>query len=126
MAALRALVGVLEQPLNPSNGSSQNATRDEESLGRFSFTLVDPAAQAEFEPWTDGMAVGFRCKRNADERAEYIYLLPSDGWTGDVGSVSLLRGRTGVPGRDELVHCYLLGVPAPPAANDDAPRPDAA
>ena len=124
VTALRALVNILEQPLDAVHGAG--STTNGEAAGRFEFVIRDPAARAEFEPWTDGMAVGFRCKRAADDRAEYLYLLPSDGWTGDVGSVSLLRGRTGVPGRDELVHCYLLGVPTLPATDDPTPRPDAA
>ena len=127
VAALRALVAVLEQPLDaPPPSLRTPTTADDDNLQRFQFTVIDAAARAEFEPWTDGMAVGFRCTRGADDRPEYIYLLPSDGWTGDVGTLSLLRGRTGVPGRDELVHCYLLGLPSPPAADDVTPRPDAA
>lgn len=123
VTALRGLLTVLEQPLHSIHGI-ETATGGK-AAGRFEFIIRDPAARAEFEPWTDGMAVGFRCTRAADDPPEYLYLLPSDGYTGDVGTVSLLRGRTGVPGRDDLVHCYLLGLPAPPPA-DAAPHPDAA
>lgn len=112
--ALRTLIEILERPLT-STAQGASAT---------SFTVRDQAAGVEFESWTDGMAVGFRCTHERDALHEYIYLVPSDGWAGGVGMVSVFRGTTGVPGRDHLVHWYPLGLPTPAAG--DGSRPDAA
>ncbi len=54
-----------------------------------------------YEPWTDGWAVGFRCKA-PDGRVEYVYLNPSGGnaYSDEAGNVFLYHGYEGDPAVD--------------------------
>ena len=71
----------------------------------------DGSAAFEFEPWTDGHAVGYKVTRHADGAVQYVYLNPSqDTWSdGEFHpDVFVYHGPHGHPAKDIPDHFYAL------------------
>lgn len=120
MAALRDILAALDRPITgdiDALGVRRSADRSVQQPD-FAFAVHDVTAGLTFTPWTDGLAVGFKCA-GAGRRDQYLYLVPSDGHVGDGGIVSLHRGTSGVPGYDHAVHRCAVGASG--ASRETAP-----
>lgn len=61
----------------------------------------------QYEPWTNGYAVGFKCTR-PDESVHYVYLNPSSEDSDGMSNVFLYEGPNGDPGgADDVPVIYL-------------------
>lgn len=58
-----------------------------------------------YEPWSDGVAVGFKVTRAANGLVEYVYLNPSGEDSDGQPNVFFYQGNKGDPGEDIAV-CY--------------------
>lgn len=69
--------------------------------------IYDEDARVSYMPWTNGYAVGFKCK-DAQDRVTYIYLNPSGGSDDGVATVFVYEGSQGDPLEDAPSHHYNI------------------